>query len=130
MFKLSSRSIRNLSGVHPLLCTLAYMSLSRSPFDFGITSGVRTVEQQKELVAAGRSQTMKSNHLTGHAFDIVVYVDGKVTWDLKFYEAVSEVIKECAAEIDESVQWGGDWTSFIDGPHFQLDPNQYKFKAS
>ncbi|EOW5622221.1 M15 family metallopeptidase, partial [Escherichia coli O2,50:H32] len=28
--------------------------------------------------------------------------------------------KQAAAELGTAIEWGGDWTSLKDGPHFQL----------
>ena len=68
---------------------------------------------------------MKSRHLTGHAIDIVVYIDGKVTWDFDCYRLVANVFKEKAREMGIGVQWGGDWKTLKDGPHIQLDERMY-----
>lgn len=125
MFQFSKRSERNLEGVHPDLVKLAREALAASPLDFGITEGLRTKERQRQLVAEGKSQTMKSRHLTGHAIDIVVYIDGKVTWDFDCYRLVADVFKEKARKAGIGIQWGGDWKTLKDGPHIQLDERMY-----
>lgn len=96
-------------------------ALSLSEVDFGITEGVRSLERQKELVASGKSQTMRSYHLRGNAVDVVAYVDGKVSWDWKYYEQIAKAFKEAAKELDVKITWGGDWKTFKDGPHFQIE---------
>lgn len=121
MFKLSKRSINNLAGVNPKLRMVVELALSRSEVDFGITEGVRSLERQKELVASGKSQTMRSYHLRGNAVDVVAYVDGKVSWDWGLYEKIAKAFKEAAKELDVTITWGGDWKSFRDGPHFQIE---------
>jgi peptidoglycan L-alanyl-D-glutamate endopeptidase CwlK len=96
-------------------------ALKDSPFDFGITEGVRTLEVQKLYVDRGKSRTMRSKHLTGDAVDIVVYDEkGKVTWDLTYYRQVAAHIKEVSERLKIPVTWGGDWKSLVDGPHFEL----------
>ena len=121
MFKFSSRSKERLKGVNEKLVDVIEASLMESPYDFGITEGLRTIEKQKEYVKAGKSQTMKSYHLRGKAVDIVVYKDGKVTWDLKYYKEVADVIKSVAKSKGVRITWGGDWKTLVDGPHFQIE---------
>ena len=62
-FKLSKRSLDKLEGVHPKLVAVVKRAIETTTVDFGVTFGVRTVEEQERLVAAGRSQTMASKHL-------------------------------------------------------------------
>lgn len=121
MFKLSQKSIKNLEGVNYKLKMVVERALSLSEVDFGITEGVRSLERQKELVASGKSQTMRSYHLRGNAIDVVAYVDGKVSWDWKYYEQIAKAFKEAAKELDVKITWGGDWKTFKDGPHFQIE---------
>lgn len=121
MFKFSSRSKEKLKGVDEKLVDVIEISLMESPYDFGITEGLRTIEKQKEYVRTGKSQTMNSYHLNGRAVDIVVYKDGKVTWDLKYYKEIADIVKEIAAEKGLKITWGGDWKTLVDGPHFQIE---------
>jgi peptidoglycan LD-endopeptidase CwlK len=120
MYKFGKRSTDNLAGVKDSLITVMKAAIADSPLDFAITCGMRTIEQQKVLVATGKSRTMKSKHLTGHAVDIVVFIDGKITWEFKYYKQVATHIKKIAAKLGVEIEWGGDWASFIDGPHFQV----------
>lgn len=126
-FKLSERSISRMRGVHPHLVAVVNRAIEITEVDFGVTEGLRTVERQKELVAAGASQTMKSRHLTGHAVDLVAYVVGiHVRWDWPLYVKIAEAMKAAAAEQNIPIIWGGDWTTLKDGPHFELDRAIYK----
>jgi peptidoglycan LD-endopeptidase CwlK len=119
-WKFGKKSLERLAGIKEPMQALAKAAIVDSPYDFSIICGLRTVEEQKVLVATGKSRTMKSRHLTGDAFDIAVFVDGKITWDLKYYKAVATHIKKVAAKLGTKIVWGGDWKSFIDGPHFEL----------
>lgn len=119
-WKFGKKSLERLAGIKEPLQVLAKSTIVDSPFDFSITSGLRTIEEQKVLVATGKSKTMKSKHITGDAFDIAVFVDGKLTWELKYYKQVATHIKKVAAKLGIPIVWGGDWKSFIDGPHFEL----------
>lgn len=124
-YAFSAKSIGKLSGVHKDLQRVMLASISDSPLDFGISQGLRTLEEQKALFSSGKSQTMRSRHLTGHAVDIIVFVDGKLTWDFDAYEKVAEHIKARAKELKIPIEWGGDWITFKDGPHFQLPWSTY-----
>lgn len=119
-WKLSKRSLDNLVGVHPDLQSIVRRALELSPYDFGISEGVRTLERQIELVKARKSRTMASRHLTGHAVDFFVLFQGKVTWEFRYYEAVSKAFKLAAEELGVKINWGGDWKNFKDGPHIEL----------
>ena len=77
-FKLSSRSLRKLEGVHPDMVDTVQKAIERTKIDFGVTYGVRSVEEQQRLFDMGRSQTLKSKHLIqdsgfSHAVDLVAY---------------------------------------------------------
>lgn len=120
-FRFGTRSNNNLKGVKPELVKLMKESIVNSPYDFMITCGLRTKEQQKVLVATGKSRTMKSKHLTGDAVDIAVLFNGEVSWELKYYKEVATHVKKMAKTLGIRVTWGGDWSGFIDGPHFQLE---------
>lgn len=119
-FKFSPRSENNLKGVKAQLVAVARRALELSSVDFGITEGLRTQDRQKQLYAEGKSQTMNSRHLTGEAVDVVAYVGGTVSWDFPLYRKISEAFKQAAQELNTQIEWGGDWKTLVDGPHFQL----------
>ncbi|EKS6733257.1 M15 family metallopeptidase [Enterobacter asburiae] len=119
-FKFSPRSENNLKGVKAQLVAVARRALELSSVDFGITEGLRTQERQKQLYAEGKSQTMNSRHLTGEAVDVVAYVGGVTSWDFPLYLQIAEAFKQAAQELKTPIEWGGDWKTLVDGPHFQL----------
>jgi peptidoglycan L-alanyl-D-glutamate endopeptidase CwlK len=124
-FVLGSRSRARLTGVHPDLVRVVELALTYSPHDFTITEGLRSVARQRELKAAGASQTMNSRHITGHAIDFAVLVAGKVRWDWPLYGQVAVAFKRAAKELNVPIIWGGDWKSLRDGPHVELDRKRY-----
>lgn len=124
-FKLGIRSRMKLNGVHPDLVRVVERAIQISPLDFTITEGVRTQARQAQLVAAGASRTMNSRHITGHAIDFMVLVGGKGRWDWPLYATVSTAFKQAAAELGVAIVWGGDWKSFKDGPHVELNRKFY-----
>jgi peptidoglycan L-alanyl-D-glutamate endopeptidase CwlK len=115
-----------LKGVHPDLVKVVDRAWEIAPGSFRITCGVRTLEEQRRLYAAGATTTMNSRHLTGHAIDIVCLVDGKVRWDWPLYSRMSVVFKNAADELNIPIVWGGDWKSFKDGPHYELPWKHYR----
>lgn len=124
-FRFSSRSLRNMEGVHPDLVAVAHRALEITEIDFLVTEGLRTREKQIELVRAGASRTTRSRHLTGHAIDIAAWVAGGVRWDWPLYEELSRAFKQAAAELNVPITWGGDWKTFRDGPHYELSRMEY-----
>tara|TARA_A100001015_G_scaffold295358_1_gene374227 strand:+ start:529 stop:981 length:453 start_codon:yes stop_codon:yes gene_type:complete len=147
-FKLSSRSLKKLEGVNEDLVEVVKEAIKITKVDFGVVYGLRTLEEQKKLYAAGRSQTMKSKHLEGRAVDLMAYVDGKGSWELNVYDDLADAMKEAAIKHGLPIKWGAAWSvgdirsfegtmeeammsyidlrrsqsrrPFIDGPHFEM----------
>lgn len=124
-YKLGSRSLARLEGVHPDLVKVVKRAIEISEVDFTVLEGMRTLARQKQLVAAGASKTMRSRHLTGHAVDLGAWVGGAVRWDWPLYHKIAAAMKQAAAEIGQPIEWGGDWRTFADGPHWQLPWSSY-----
>lgn len=125
MYKLSKRSLSRLEGLHPDLISVVKRAIEITEQDFTVLEGLRTKERQRELVRKGASKTMNSRHLTGHAVDIAPWVQGSVSWDWEYYYPVADAMKEAAKELGVDLEWGGDWKSFKDGPHWELSWGSY-----
>ena len=147
-FKLSNRSKGKLEGVHPDMVKVVETAIGLTKVDFGVTYGVRTVEEQEKLVASGRSQTMKSKHLDGLAVDLMAYIGSRASWELNLYDDIADAMAEAARDNNVKIRWGAAWhidsiadwdftmqdamnsyvdlrraqgrRPFIDGPHFEL----------
>ena len=87
-----------------------------------MAQGYRTYEEQDDIYAQGRtkpgdivtnSKGGESNHNFGLAFDIVGITDGKMNYNLD-YKSLSDIGKKLG------IEWGGDWKTFKDKPHFQM----------
>ena len=117
---LTPKSKERLAEVHKDLQKVIEAAAVKPPYNFQITCGKRTIEEQRLLVKLGKSKTLNSRHLTGDAVDVVVYVDGAITWEYKYYKELSEHIKAVARGLKIGLEWGGDWKSFIDAVHYQL----------
>ena len=148
MFKLSGRSQSKLEGVDPQLVEVVEKAITLTKIDFGVIEGLRTEEKQKELVAAGASQTMKSKHLEGLAVDLMAYINGRGSWELNLYDDLADAMADGANVVGCKIRWGAAWQiddigswdgsaedamnayidlrrsqgrrPFIDGPHFEL----------
>jgi peptidoglycan L-alanyl-D-glutamate endopeptidase CwlK len=148
MFILSKRSLDRLLGVDSRLVSVVERAIQLTTVDFGVTEGLRSKETQEQYVKSGKSQTMASKHLTGHAVDLVAYIDGQVSWELNLYDDIADAMKAAAIEYNIPIRWGAAWNipdirkwqgsmasamlyyiderrrenkrPFIDGPHFEM----------
>lgn len=121
---LTERDMARLRGVHPDLVRVVVRASQKQAFF--VAEGLRTLERQKELFAAGKSKTLASRHLTGHAVDL--YPVSKVPipqMTLKDFEALAFAMKQAASEEGVQIVWGGDWKSFVDAPHWELPRSLY-----
>ena len=143
-YHFSARSVKQLITCHEDLRTLAHEALKHSDIDFGIFEGHRSLERQKELYKAGKSKLNGENGLGPHnyspsrAFDIIPYVNGKVTQEFSVYAYIGGVFTTVARHlydqqlISHRIRWGGNWGKtgsaftdqrFNDLPHYELiDP--------
>ncbi len=88
-----------------------------------LISGTRTYAEQQALYEQGRTRPGKivtnakpgySNHNFGTAFDIGVFKDGNYIEESPAYRVVGQIGKSLGFE------WGGDFQSITDEPHFQM----------
>ena len=121
-YTLGKRSLQNLSGVHPDLVAVVKRAIEITEQDFSVIEGIRNINRQRELVKTGKSTTMNSRHLTGHAVDLAPW---PISWDWEYFYPIADAMKAAAEELDINLEWGGDWKSFPDGPHFQLSRKTY-----
>ena len=121
-FTLGAKSLSKLEGVHPDLVAVVERAIELTEQDFTVLEGLRDIDRQRELVRTGKSTTMNSRHLTGHAVDIAPW---PISWDWDYFYPIADAMKQAAAELNISLEWGGDWKSFPDGPHYQLSRKVY-----
>lgn len=130
-YKLSKKSLSKLEGVHPDLVKVVKRAIELTECDFTITEGLRTKARQAQLLKEKKTTTSNSRHLTGHAVDLAAWVipegsaKGTISWDWKYYHQIADAMKQAAKELNVSIQWGGEWKSFKDGPHFELTWSMY-----
>jgi len=146
-YKLGNRSKEKLEGVDERMIAIVRYAINVTKQDFSVICGLRTMDEQRALVAKGASQTMKSKHIGGNAVDLMAYVDGG-RWELNLYDEIADAMAEGARAISTPVKWGAAWSvgdirewdgtmeeamnsyidlrrsqgrrPFIDGPHFEL----------
>jgi peptidoglycan L-alanyl-D-glutamate endopeptidase CwlK len=129
---LNERSLKALVGVHPDLVAVVKRAAEIMPGGFIITEGMRTKERQRILFAKGLSKTMNSRHLVGLAVDFAPLIDTdgdgdrEVTWKTPAFLPVIKAMKQAATELGVPIVSGGDWKTFKDYPHIELDRRVYK----
>ena len=146
-YTLSKRSLEKLEGVNEDLVMVVKRAIELTKVDFGVIYGMRTKEEQQKLFDAGKSQTMKSKHLTGDAVDLMAYIGSRASWELNLYDDIADAMKAAAVAQGTQIRWGAAWhmplndskgtaeelmnqyidirrsegkRPFIDGPHFEL----------
>ena len=133
---IDEKSILMMNGVHRDLVAIVHkafeIAVESKGVTFRVTEGVRTMDRQKELFNKGASKSMSSRHVPENnlckmscAVDVIALDNGKGTWLLPHYKTISDYFKQAAKELGLLVEWGGDWKSFTDGPHFQLPVLNY-----
>ncbi|WP_207062236.1 M15 family metallopeptidase [Motiliproteus sp. SC1-56] len=146
-YRLGKRSLRELEGVHADLVAVTKRAIELTPQDFSVHDGLRTLAEQQRLVERGASKTLSSRHLSGHAVDLVPYINGKLRWEWEPLYLVADAMRLAAQELSIPIRWGGAWDqtltecvdcpedlatdyaarrrqagcrAFLDGPHFEL----------
>lgn len=122
--KLDARSKRRLLGVNPKLTKVLQDFAKQTEIKFIVVEGVRSVDRQRELVAAGASRTMNSKHLTGRAVDLAVILGGELRWDWPLYMQLAKELTSFATASGVHIVAGAFWKLFKDGPHFELGPKE------
>ena len=127
-FRFGTRSRSNLNTANHQLVALCEEVIKH--IDFSVIEGHRTLERQKELFDAGKSQidgiTRKGNHNynPSMAVDVIPYekghnpFDGSEKSELMFYRLNRE-FQRAGKKLGIPFTWGGTW-SFYDYPHYEL----------
>lgn len=124
-YTLSQKSLDRLKGVHPDLVKVVKKAIEYTEQDFMVLEGLRTLERQKYLLKKGATKTLRSRHIVGKAVDLVPLVDGKISWDWKYYWPIVDAMSKAASELGVPIEHGAHWKSFPDAPHHQLSTKYY-----
>ena len=112
-YKLGKGSQKKLEGIDERMAAVVRYAIGVSKQDFSVICGLRTIEEQKALVAKGASQTMKSKHIDGLAVDLMAFdskANPKGRWELNLYDEIADAVAEAARACDVPVRWGAAWT--------------------
>jgi len=120
------RTDSKINKLHPLVQAKAKEFIIRAEKELGIklriSSSLRTWQEQDALYAKGRTKPRgkvtnarggQSFHNFGLAFDLVEIKGGKAIWKNSRWSEIADLGKSLGFE------WGGDWRSIVDKPHFQ-----------
>lgn len=152
VFVLNVGSKKELLRVHEALVSIVEKAVQLSVQEFAVHDGVRTIAEQQQMVQRGAAQTLDSRHVSGHAVDLVPYINGKLRWEWPPIYLIADAMRIGAQELKIPLRWGGAWdvdftnsteppedlvsnyvarrkkqglSAFIDGPHFELLRSQY-----
>jgi peptidoglycan L-alanyl-D-glutamate endopeptidase CwlK len=130
-----SRSEGNIATLHPRVRPFARALIEKAAGQgiiIKVTSATRSFAEQDELFAQGRTKPGPivtkvrggfSNHNFGIAVDITIFKGSTDPEKAKTPVFESPLYKAIGAlGTDLGLEWGGNWTSFKDEPHFQLRP--------
>ncbi|HEY0062081.1 MAG TPA: M15 family metallopeptidase [Telluria sp.] len=128
LLPVDARSEKCIATLHPSVQPYARALLERAKL-VGVTikiiSGTRSFEEQDALFAQGRTRPGaivtnarggQSNHNFGIAFDIGIFESGQYQGESPKYKVVG------ALGVELGLEWGGNWKTIHDEPHFQLRP--------
>lgn len=113
-YALGTKSRDKLKGVHPHLVAIVERAIELTSQDFAVHDGLRTIDQQRELVRRGASKTMNSKHLPqadglGHAVDLVPFVNGQLRWEWGAIYPIASAVQTAAIALGHDLIWGGVW---------------------
>lgn len=139
MAKFGPTSVKKLKTCHPDIQKVLNEAIKH--YDFTVLFGYRTPEEQFELFKQGRkfngsawvkvgptvtnldgkTKLSEHNHSPSLAVDIAPF---PIIWnDISRFKELSKVIKEAATKVGVDIEWGGDWKTFVDYPHYQIKGN-------
>lgn len=149
-YVLGAKSLARLDGVHPDLVRVVKRAITITPQDFTVQEGLRSRATQADYVNRGVSKTMNSRHLTGHAVDLVPWINGQPRWEWPPIFVMADAVRRAAIIEEVRLVWGGVWdrmlldlpeyssglqkavdaysarrraagkSAFLDGPHFEV----------
>lgn len=115
-----TRTEKNIATLVPKAQAQARLFV-QAVLDSGITikiiDGSRSFRAQdilhRDHPEATRARGGYSNHNFGIAWDIGIFDNNRYVPESPRYKAIGKIGR------DLGLEWGGDWTSFVDEPHFQ-----------
>jgi len=125
-----SRSEEKIATLHPRMRPFARALIERAAghgIIIKVTSGTRSFAEQNDLFAqrpiVTRARGGFSNHNFGIAIDITIFTGSADPEKAKTPVFESPLYKVIGAlGTDLGLEWGGNWKTIVDEPHFQLRP--------
>jgi peptidoglycan L-alanyl-D-glutamate endopeptidase CwlK len=113
-FRLGTLSTSRLLEVQVDLARAVRKAIEMTEQDFQVFEGLRTIDRQRELVAAGASRTLDSYHLAdkygqSHAVDLVPFIAGRVQWQDGPCLTVAKAMHRAARQFMVPITWGAVW---------------------
>lgn len=105
----SVSNVYHLMWVHPDLSKVVIEAGKFYTKKIKVIEGIRTKKRQSELLLQGKTKTLDSRHLTGHAVDIVTQERGSVLWDEFNAIQLAVAIRAAAIQCGIPIRWGGCW---------------------
>jgi len=128
-----ARSLSRLSECDGLLQELFHRVIKREdlPCDMTVICGYRDQNEQDAAFKAGKSKLKwpksKHNRCPSLAVDVAPMLGAYASWDWDLYNKIAPLIKDEWGKMvgegltgDFELSWGGDWSKFKDGPHWEL----------
>lgn len=119
-------------------------AIALTDVDFVVWDGRRSQAEQNGLVVKGASWSGQTGsgtlgrHVTGHAVDLVPWVEGKPRWHMPACRRIAAAMYQASVELRIPLRWGGTWARLKadaltvelharrpDGPHFELPRDRY-----
>lgn len=118
----STRSLKARAELHPKLQAIVNEAIKS--VDFVILDAQRGRAEQERAFKAGNSKAhfgqSAHNYIPAVAMDVCPF---PIDWDdIGRFKKLHEVIMDIAAEQGTPLEWGGDWKSIKDFPHYELKP--------
>lgn len=143
MATFGNKSLEKLKTCHPDIQKVMLEAIKE--VDFTVIFGTRTPSEQFELFKQGRklqdgkwvkvgvtvtnldgiNKKSEHNYTPSRAIDIAPY---PIDWNnIKRFLDLSKVILRVAKEQGVDLEWGGEWASLKDYPHYQLGKSYAKY---
>lgn len=118
MVRLTRADERKLVGLSPSLVAVVRHVAASYDGRFIIVEGKRSMVRQRELYRTGKSRTLNSKHLIGHALDVAPMLGDAVSWNWDDFTPLVEAAKRSASALGVPMIFGYDWG--WDAPHWEL----------
>ena len=137
LYNWGKTSLRRMEGLDERLVKVLFRAIriaskKKDGIDMTIPQfgGLRTADQQNKLFENGFSKCdgyeKKSFHQSGRAVDVIPYIKGKNIYKMKeaekqlLFHKVAVCMLEASNKEGVRLNWGGNWTSWLDRPHFEI----------